>query len=181
MANFGISFDKTMGHEGFYSNDPTDAGGETYRGISRKFHPAWDGWEIIDIQKPDIIHADLDPHVRQFYRDHYWNPNKLTNFTQEISNEIFDSGVNMGIGRVAKYFQEALNYLNRNQVVFADLLVDGDIGNKTISAYKKLPDTDRPVLLKILNILQGNHYLEYMKKDPTQEKYARGWLARVSL
>jgi len=37
------------------------------------------------------------------------------------------------------------------------------------------------VLLKVMNIFQGMHYIEYMRKDPVQEKYARGWLKRVKL
>jgi hypothetical protein len=30
-----------------------------------------------------------------------------------------------------------------------------------------------------MNILQGNHYLEFMSKSPIQEKFAYGWLDRV--
>ena len=39
MADFNDAFDETMGHEGGYVNDSNDAGGETYRGISRRFNP----------------------------------------------------------------------------------------------------------------------------------------------
>ena len=48
MAKFSISLQKTLAHEGFYSNDPDDLGKETYKGISRIFHPKWNGWTIID-------------------------------------------------------------------------------------------------------------------------------------
>jgi len=37
------------------------------------------------------------------------------------------------------------------------------------------------ILLKIMNVLQGMHYISYMNKSPVQEKYARGWFGRVSL
>ncbi|GAJ23902.1 unnamed protein product, partial [marine sediment metagenome] len=40
---------------------------------------------------------------------------------------------------------------------------------------------DLSYLLKVMNILQGMHYIEYMRKSPTQEKYARGWLKRVKI
>lgn len=40
MADFQESFRIAMGHEGGYSKDPDDAGGETYKGISRKFNPS---------------------------------------------------------------------------------------------------------------------------------------------
>ena len=48
MANFDIEFDKLIFTEGGYVNDPDDAGGETYLGISRKHNPKWDGWKKID-------------------------------------------------------------------------------------------------------------------------------------
>jgi len=32
-----------------------------------------------------------------------------------------------------------------------------------------------------MNVLQGTHYVEYMREHPEQEKYARGWLKRVEI
>ena len=95
---------------------------------------------------------------------------------------MFDTGVNLGVKRAAKFLQRALNYLNRNEDLFPDLVDDGIIGNKTFSAMLRIAtEKDGEVLLKIMNVLQGMHYLDYMKKSPTQEKYARGWFKRVSL
>ena len=48
MADFEKAFINTMGYEGGYVYDPDDAGGETYKGISRRYHPSWPGWRIID-------------------------------------------------------------------------------------------------------------------------------------
>ena len=47
MAEFKKAYDKTMGHEGGYVHDPDDAGGETYKGISRRYHPGWEGWKVV--------------------------------------------------------------------------------------------------------------------------------------
>lgn len=182
MADFKKAFEITMGHEGGYVYDPTDAGGETYRGISRRYNPQWEGWELIDKTKPNISHFDLDLFVRKFYRVSYWDVNRLDEFSQEIANEMFDTGINMGVVRAAKFLQRALNYLNRNGSLFPDLVDDGIIGSKTFSAMLRIAHAkDGEVLLKIMNVLQGMHYLDYMKKSPTQEKYARGWFKRVSL
>ena len=41
MAEFSEAFTQTAAHEGGYSNDPLDRGGETYRGIARVHHPDW--------------------------------------------------------------------------------------------------------------------------------------------
>ena len=38
--------------ESGYANVSGDLGGETYRGITRKNFPKWDGWKIVDENKP---------------------------------------------------------------------------------------------------------------------------------
>lgn len=55
MANFKIALDKVLSREGGYINDPDDKGGETYKGISRKYNPDWKGWRIIDNTKKNIL------------------------------------------------------------------------------------------------------------------------------
>ena len=183
MATFNDAFDITMKHEGGYSNDPDDVGGETCRGISRRYNPSWPGWVIIDATKPNINFKDLDVLVRDFYKAYYWDINRLDEITnQDVANEIFDVGVNIGVVRAVKFLQKALNYLNRNEHSYNDLVVDGKIGSATFKALKYiLNHHDVDILLKIMNVLQGMHYLNYMKKSPTQEKYARGWFSRVEL
>lgn len=189
MANFKISFNKTMGHEGGYVNDPDDAGGETYRGISRRFNPSWEGWSVIDsckkngfdIKKCLDVNKDLlNTVVMNFYKDKYWNPfwgDEIDN--QAIANELFDTAVNMGVHRAVKFLQQALNYLNRNGTIYSDIVEDGAFGRNTMRAFKSLPKRDYDVLYKMMNVLQGMHYMNYMSKSPTQEKYARGWFKRV--
>ena len=187
MAIFKEAYDITMRNEGGYINDSTDAGGETYKGISRVYHPSWYGWSMIDNEKyrsdfPDCLHYDneLQEAVEDFYKEKYWNINRLNDFPQSIANELFDTGVNMGAGKAAKFLQECLNYLNRNGLLFKDLVVDGVIGEKTLKALSKVM-SDENILLVMLNVCQGRHYMEYMAKSPTQEKYARGWFSRVKI
>jgi len=182
MADFNKAFDKTMGHEGGYVNDPDDVGGETYRGIARRYHPQWEGWDVIDDTKPNINDAELDPHVRKFYEMKYWDVNQLDDFPQDVAEEMFDTGVNMGIGRAARFLQECLNYLNRNGRLFDDLVVDGDVGPATMNALNIIVNAnDDHILLVMMNVCQGRHYMEYMSKSPTQEKFARGWFKRVEI
>jgi len=189
MPDFLISYKQTMGNEGGYVSDPDDAGGETYKGISRKYHKNWDGWDIIDALKsdsdfPSNLEDDsiLQDKVHKFYKDYYWHANKLDSIiSQVICNEMFDTAVNMGRGRAAKFLQQTLNYLNRNQKLFSDLIVDGKIGPSTLRAVDIiLRESEEELMFKIMNVLQGMHYLEYMDKDPKQEKYARGWFKRVT-
>ena len=102
--------------------------------------------------------------------------------SQMIAEELFDTGVNMGIHRSVRFLQESLNLLNRNQKNYEDIKEDGLLGPGTLNALEiYLENDDSPFLLKIMNILQGHHYIEYMRRQPNQEKYARGWLKRIAL
>ena len=88
----------------------------------------------------------------------------------------------MGDQRAVLFLQEALNVFNRNGDVYPDLVVDGKFGKNTMEALKTYLKYDKPYLLVlVINVLQGKHYLDYMKKSPTQEKFARGWFSRVTL
>jgi hypothetical protein len=59
------------------------------------------------------------------------------------------------------------------------------LGNKTIDALKvylsKRGAQGEVVLLKILNIMQGQRYIEIVERNPSQEAFFYGWIAhRVS-
>ena len=194
MANFEQAFQITLGHEGGYVFDPDDAGGETYRGVARRYHPNWSGWEIIDqlkqqsdsrrqLNKRLDENRPLQSQIQSFYKQHYWDRFQGDLIaSQDLAEELFDTGVNMGVHRAVRFLQEGLNLLNRNQKSFKDILEDGKSGPGTLGALEAyLAKDPAEYLLKIMNILQGMHYIEYMRKSPTQEKYARGWLKRVCI
>jgi len=190
MAEFNQAFSLTSGHEGGYVNDLDDAGGETYRGVSRRYHPSWPGWSLIDEIKSDNpddlddalsevskIQQAVEDFYKQLYWDRFWGDNIPT---QDIGNELFDTSVNLGVHRAVKYLQEGLNLLNRNQKSYNDIVEDGLFGRGTLRALNAFLEQDKSaVLLKVMNTLQGMHYISYMRKNPAQEKYARGWLKRA--
>jgi lysozyme family protein len=188
MADYDVAYDITLTHEGGYDNDPDDAGGETYKGVARKYYPTWAGWAIIDAAKeepnfPDCLKDNivLDSMIREFYRINYWNRFDGDGLSEQLlANELFDTGVNMGVSRAVEFLQKALNVLNRNGKLYDDIGEDGKFGNDTITALSAYLSTDSVnLLLKIMNVLQGMHYIEYARKSPTQEKYMRGWMQRV--
>ena len=190
MADFMISYKKTMGNEGFYANDPVDVGGETWKGVSRHYHPTWRGWKIVDAKKsepnfPNNLKAlpELEQAVQDFYKNNFWDTwlgDRIP--IQELANEMFDTGVNMGDQRAVMFLQEALNVFNRDGDYFPDLVVDGKMGKNTLNGLDIFLKYDKPYLLVlVINVLQGMHYINYMKKSPIQEKYARGWFERVTL
>ncbi len=189
-----------MAHEGSYSNDPMDGGGETWKGITRNFHPEWEGWATIDYAKQiapihelnAILNSNdqLEDFVLRFYDAEYWELLLLSRIKeQEVADEIFDTAVNQGLGTSGKFFQRALNLLNNNQKHYRDLVVDGQIGNKTIKAYKaymltaKFPSRSKQrninTLLKAMNFFQAKRYIDICERKPDQEVYFYGWLNRV--
>lgn len=190
MAEFNAAYSRTLAHEGGYVKDPIDRGGETYKGISRRFNPGWEGWVRIDRARrrrgfPRLLESDatLQASVATFYKQHYWDKfqgDVLPN--QAIANELFDTAVNLGVTRAVDFLQRGLNVLNRNGVLYDDLVTDGVFGAKSLAALRAYLKKDKPgYLLKVLNILQGMHYVDTMTRSPLQEKYARGWLNRVEI
>ena len=192
MADFNKAFEKTQSIEGGYVNDPSDAGGETWRGISRRFHPSWAGWAIIDMEKRAGLEGLnerlagnrlLDEVERQFYREQFWNRiNGDAIPLQSIADEVYDTAVNVGVHRAVGFLQGALNLLNRDEKNYPDILEDGACGPKTLYTLREHlahEKGDPTILLKVMNTLQGMHYVDVMRRFPEQERYARGWFRRA--
>ena len=51
MADFDKALRKLLAIEGGYVNDPGDPGGETYKGVARRYNASWPGWSRIDAAK----------------------------------------------------------------------------------------------------------------------------------
>jgi lysozyme family protein len=187
MADFLLAYKITMKHEGGYANDPDDSGGETWKGIARKKHPNWVGWDMVDEYRtkpgfPNNLYTapGLQELVWLFYKKEFWDTLRLDEIgSQNIANELFDTSVNMGQVIAATFLQRALNVSNRQQKDYPDLVVDGKIGPKTISATNTHPRIGQ--LFKLLNTLQGARYISICESNPSQEKYLTGWMERVSL
>jgi lysozyme family protein len=191
MADFDRSYERMILFEKGYVFDPDDAGGETIDGISRKFNPDWSGWGIVDSFK-NIANfpinlaksSELQTLIKEFYCVNYWNKfngNLIDGTKQIVADELLECGVNMSLNTSVKYLQNALNCLNSNGKLYVDLIVDGDCGNKTIDILNKLKQSDVYFVYVMMNIQQGNHYMEIMKSNETQEKWARGWLNRINI
>lgn len=186
MATFLTAYNITLKHEGGYANNPNDKGGETYCGISRKFFPNWSGWISIDNWKKgggdpkNLKYPYLEDEVTNFYKTQFWDSMKLDNINdQDIANELFDTGVNMGIPIASKMIQEACNLLNKQGKSYPDIDVDGIIGKNSLKTINEHPDKRK--LYNLLNVLQGSRYVELTRKTPSQEVFLNGWLERVDI
>lgn len=119
MAKFIDAYKKVLNNEGIYSNDPDDAGGETYKGISRKANPNWDGWISIDAIKkahPTTFKGilkktpELEKKVQDLYKDKYWDCFELDDVpSQLVAEQMFDTAVNQGQTAAIKFAQRVLD------------------------------------------------------------------------
>lgn len=191
MANFKVAYQKTMASEGGYSYDPADRGGETWKGVARNMHPDWKGWDIIDRKRkqpgfPGSLKKDeeLEICVQQFYKKYFWDTMNLDDYeSQGIADELFDTGVNMGVGTAVKFLQRSLNVFNKEQTLYPNISVDGSYGpgtHKALKSFMSQVPRDRWICLyKALNALQGVRYIEIAEKNESQEKFMFGWFTRV--
>lgn len=188
MNYFPQALATTLRHEGGYANDPADRGGETYRGISRKHHPKWPGWEHIDGMATDPTPptgwpgwAEIKAAVEDFYRKEFWIPIGGDAITDAaLACALFDCAVNLGVKKAVWFLQRALNALSKNGSLSGILDTDRRWGLATARALKaQLAAEGASALIKAIEGMRTVHYLNLIDHDPTQARFAYGWLARV--
>jgi Putative secretion activating protein len=124
MADFNEAIKPVLQYEGGYVNDPDDNGGETYKGISRKFWPRWTGWQFIDVAKkqagfPASLSkiSGLQDSVLAFYRDNFWKPIGGDAVEHgEVAGLILDSAVNEGISTAVRRAQGICGFMPTGRV-----------------------------------------------------------------
>ena len=165
----GIAF--VLEAEGGYTFDPNDRGGETMLGISRKYHPDWPGWGVVDMHKatpsfPANVNADsgLLQSAKDFYRLHFWQACHCDELPTALAISVFDAAVNQGEGTAKRMLQIALN-----------VTVDGIVGDQTITAaFKSGPNIVRRFMAQRMA-----RYMRLVMKDPTQEVFVENWSNRL--
>lgn len=184
MADFKTSFIHTIRNEGGYANNKADNGGETYMGIARNYWGTWKGWSQIDSIKKHFgtdaktinINAGSNPvlqaQVQEFYKANFWYPNNLQLLNdQQLANNVYDFGVNAGIGASGKRLQMAANALG------CDLAVDGQVGNKTIAEVNKL---SVKAVYEAFNTERKKYYDNIIAKNPSQKQFKNSWYSRIT-
>lgn len=174
--------DELIKREGGYVNDPSDHGHATKFGITQAVARAY-GYQ----GKMENLSLDV---ARDIYKKQYWFEPRFEQvnlISSPIAEELFDTAVNCGIGFTKPLLQRALNLLNRQgKEGWVDLIVDGEYGPATLNALsmyiQKRGNEGEKVLARLLNIMQGQHYIEITEKNPKYEQFFYGWLAnRVTL
>jgi lysozyme family protein len=158
-----------------YVNHPDDPGGETNYGITRETANAYGHTGPMNTLPYEL--------VQTIYKEGYWDEIMGDeNPSQDVAAEMFDTAVNCGPGTVIRHLQRALNVLNNKGQKYADIVSDGEMGPKTMTALKAaLKLGYRPEILKALNAFQGVRYMELAETNERMEAFVLGWLrARVN-
>ncbi|RDV06447.1 hypothetical protein DXH95_03195 [Sphingorhabdus pulchriflava] len=176
MSNIDQLIDEVIEREGGYVNHPADRGGPTNWGITETVarQQGYAG------RMQDLPRAT----AAAIYRQLYWaRPrfDQVAATAPKLAAELFDTGINMGIGMATSFLQRSLNALNRGGADYADIAVDRAIGPATLAALNaflaKRGAAGEAVLIKACEALQGSHYLTLAERKPSQEAFLYGWLA----
>jgi lysozyme family protein len=161
---FEEAVEVVLAHEGGYRNRPSDPGGETNFGITRRSYPH------LDIRKLTRTAAAL------IYKKDWWEKYGYAQIgNRALRLKVFDHAVNIGPGRAHRFLQEAANELIQKGGGEAGLLlrVDGVLGPRTFEAVNALEDTF--LLLRFLSRVH-KHYKRCAVKQPDELK---GWENRL--
>ena len=159
ITHFPKIYKKIREHEGYYSNHPSDKGGETYAGITRRYNPKWYGWKYVRSHKRNEIIPEAEYWVLDHYLDIWVDEGYDTIKDYNVALALFDFRVHSSPKTVNKKLNRVLDTMGICSVNDAD-------------------PTEFVLRLKIERILLYNYLV---KNDSTQLVFYRGWVKRLAV
>ena len=148
--DFDKAFERVIGHEGGYVNDPRDPGGETKYGISKRAYPF-----------ADIKNLTLDQ-AKEIYRRDYWDKCHIDELPGSVRFDMFDTAVNSGVGTAIKLIQRS-----------AGVKADGAWGPNTAAAVQRISPHE-------LDKKFSGYRLQFICDLPIFPAFGKGWVRRVA-
>lgn len=148
--NFDIYFNRVIGFEDGYVNDPNDPGGETKWGISKRAYP---NLIIKDLTRDD---------AKGIYKRDFWDvlPNDI--LSESVKYQLLDFAINSGITTTIRYLQRAIGVAD-----------DGFFGPVSNKALKSMSD------IKIITNLNSER-LDFMTRLKNWPSSGKGWARRIA-
>lgn len=165
MANderFERCLTEILRHEGGYVDHPSDPGGATNMGITRKTLARWrkvTPWT--DLPKAAVA-ALTRNEAALIYRANYWNTAKAGSMPSGVDLALFDFAVNSGPDRAVRVLQAALG-----------VAADGEIGPVTLAAVEAADPR------RLINALCDRR-LSFLQRLTSFAVFGRGWTRRVA-
>ena len=151
---FNLAIEVIFKHEGGYVKNPSDPGGETNWGISKRSYPEVDIYNLTKKQ------------AREIYERDYWNPLRLYMIDNaNICLDIFDMAVNAGPSRAVKMSQKLVGTKE-----------DGQMGGITAKAINEF-EGDFVKAYKHARII---YYEAIVKNKSELSIFLNGWIHRVN-
>jgi lysozyme family protein len=156
--NFESCLKSVLYHEGGYVNHPSDPGGMTNLGVTKRVWEEWVGHEVDE----KTMRALTPEIVGPMYKAKYWDKVKGDDLPAGVDYCVFDAAINSGPGRAAKWLQAAVG-----------VDPDGGIGPKTLQAVAGM---DANELVSAYN----DRRLSFLHDLPTWPTFGKGWARRVA-
>lgn len=154
MSKFNLFFDRLIKHEGGYVNHPSDPGGETNWGITKRTALA-EGYT-------GSMRAMTREQAKAIYQKAFWERYHCDKMPSAIAYQLFDTAVNHGYGNASRMLQRAVGVAD-----------DGVIGSITINAIHQADVND--VLMRF-----NAQRLRFYTKLSTFNTFGKGWVNRVA-
>lgn len=149
-VKFLQAINRVLGHEGGYVNDPTDPGGETRFGISKRSYPA-----------VSIKELTRDQAIFIYYRD-FWVKAHCEALSDGAGYQLLDSAVNSGIAQSLRFMQRALGVAD-----------DGIWGPVTLASSQRVSESDFILLFLA-------ERLDFMTRLKNWPHHGKGWARRIA-
>lgn len=161
MNNFNKAFDRVIGHEGGFTDDPKDRGNWTSGtcGVGECKGTKY-GLAAMTYPTLDIRNLTLDQ-ARAIYKRDWWDKLGMDKYPPALAYQMFDASINHGSGRAIHFVQKAVG-----------TKADGIIGSKTLAAIDAIDKND-------LLLLFLAERLQYFTEVKTWKTYCTGWTRRV--
>ena len=160
-TTFDICFDRVLGHEGGFQNDPLDRANWTSGTCNvgkcngTKYGLAAMTYPTLDIRNLTLSQA------KDIYKRDWWDKLGMDKYPSALAYQMFDASINHGSGRAIQFVQKAVG-----------TKADGIIGSKTLAAIDALDKND-------LLLLFLAERLQYFTEVKTWKTYCTGWTRRV--
>lgn len=159
--------------EGGYVFDKNDPGGETNHGITKAV--------AVSYGYTGSMKALTQETATNIYVTNYINKpgyGDVITLSPAVGQKLVDAGVNAGPARSTRWFQFALNAVNRGGKDYPVIAVDGKMGKGTVAAYQSLQKVRGKVgacelVLKLVDAQQTMHYTSLTNLS----MYTPGWVA----
>lgn len=188
MAKAKNIINKTIKLEGGISAHKNDEGRLTYKGISKFYHPTWEGWEIIEDTINELfinvkyksdrkkLNIELDNNktlqdlLFKFYLNKFWKKIKGDSIlSNSVAKNIFDFAVNSGPKDGAKAAQITSGLTDDD--------VDGLIGPTSLKYINSKTDIIEFILE--FNSIRLHHYINEVDRKPRKQDFLFGWCNRI--